>query len=251
MPDNYLLKHREEMPVWFSDYKDGDPFPRNFFQSRLVYYPGSGNDGHAVRLFNSTHSAHCYLYVDYGIPKSTIIEKLSSPESAFRGYEIISKIHVSEAELTPKRFMPRIVPPNASLLNAAFADARPFALLAVFKRLPSFDNQHGAERFAVLFLAADGIATYQAIFCQQEQVNPPFAIKLQDHGFGGNWDRFGAGGFMQTTARHYGIYPSYLLVGDNTEPWEGYSLVPGTGVSIGGRNANHCRLYYRSDDGTS
>lgn len=30
MPDNYLLKHREEMPVWLSDYKDGDPFPRNF-----------------------------------------------------------------------------------------------------------------------------------------------------------------------------------------------------------------------------
>ena len=89
------------------------------------------------------------------------------------------------------------------------------------------------------------------IFCQQEQVNPPFAIKLQDHGFGGNWDRFGASGFMQTTARHYGIYPSYLLVGDNTEPWEGYSLVPGTGVSIGGRHANHCRLYYRSDDRTS
>lgn len=242
MPENYLATHPEEMPRWLSEYKDGDPFPRNFFQSRVVYYPGSGNDGHPVRVFNSTRSAHCYLYADYGVSKNNIIERLTRLESAFRGYEVISKIDVRKAELTPNPFIPRFVPHQAEQFRG-FAHATPFALLVVFQRLSSYDHRHGAERFAVLFLAADGFAAYEAVFCQQELRSPPFAIKLQDHGFGGNYDRFGAGGIMEDTARHYGVWPQLLLVGDNTEPWIGYEKVVGTGVSIGGYNANRCRLF--------
>lgn len=40
-------KLREDIPSWLDGFRSGDRFPReHFFASRVVYYPGSGNDGH-------------------------------------------------------------------------------------------------------------------------------------------------------------------------------------------------------------
>ena len=41
-----------------------------------------------------------------------------------------------------------------------------YGFVAVFERDAAYDEKHGAERFAVLFLGEDGIASYDALFCQ-------------------------------------------------------------------------------------
>ena len=54
--EEYLRsKYSEPMPVWLSSFTPGSAFDRSaFFSSRLVFYPGSGNDGHAVQVFASS-----------------------------------------------------------------------------------------------------------------------------------------------------------------------------------------------------
>jgi hypothetical protein len=54
------------VPSWLDDFANGDAFEReSFFASRIVYYPSSGTDGHPVKLFGSTHSAHSFVYAAY------------------------------------------------------------------------------------------------------------------------------------------------------------------------------------------
>ena len=81
----YLKKDKEYIPSWLVEIKEGDKFSRDdFFRSRIVFYPGSYTDGHAVRVFGSTHAAHCFIYVDYGITQSVLETELIN--HGFLGY---------------------------------------------------------------------------------------------------------------------------------------------------------------------
>jgi len=76
---DYLKKDKEPIPRWLLEIKEGDPFPyQDFFASRIVYYPGSYTDGHAVKVFGSTHSAHSFVYVDYMLNQAEITINLVS-----------------------------------------------------------------------------------------------------------------------------------------------------------------------------
>ena len=57
----YFSKISEPCPGWLSE---GDYSLRNFFRSRAVFYPGAGRHGRPLDIFNPSHSAHCYIFVD-------------------------------------------------------------------------------------------------------------------------------------------------------------------------------------------
>ena len=65
MPESivdYLHRvHREPVPRWL---EESDFSLDRFFESRTVYYPGAGYDGSPIKLFNRSHSAHCFVWVD-------------------------------------------------------------------------------------------------------------------------------------------------------------------------------------------
>jgi hypothetical protein len=82
------------------------------------------------------------------------------------------------------------------------------------------------------------------LFCQSRNKSTPFAILLQDHGFGGNYDKFGRGGLMEKIAAHAKIKPTYLLVGENTEPWLEYSKLENIIADHGGMH-NSARFLYK------
>jgi hypothetical protein len=97
--------------------------------------------------------------------------------------------------------------------------------LEILERDDDLDDNHGAIRLAILFLGADGIAAYDALFSQQNGTPPPFTIVLQDHGYGLNYTTFGQNGLLQQIASNGNALPRYLLVADGTEPWAGYQRV--------------------------
>jgi hypothetical protein len=98
----YLRQQREDPPAWLGRFNPGDPFPREqFFASRVVYYPGSGTDGHPVKVFGSTHSAHCFVYADYGVTQTALEEELGDPRYGFRGYHRLSRLQLRETDLIP------------------------------------------------------------------------------------------------------------------------------------------------------
>jgi hypothetical protein len=242
----YLRGLRENIPAWLDQYRDGMPFSREeFFGSRVIYYPGSGTDGHPVKVFGSTHSAHCFVYADYGITQTALEAELGHPRHGFRGYHRLARLQLRETDLVPNGWTPHVrigeVPPDKHQLPAAVA-AAPFGFLEVLERDREFDDDHGARRLAILFLGADGIAAYDALFCQVAHHSPPFAVVLQDHGFGGNYDRFGRGGLLERIARRCNVVPRWLLVAENTDPWHGFQRVDVDG-DPGGMH-HHLRFLY-------
>jgi hypothetical protein len=98
----------------------------------------------------------------------------------------------------------------------------------------------------VIFLAADGFAAYEALFCQPPGSTPPFAVVVQDHGFGGNYDRFGRGGHLERIARELNAYPRFLWSAESEGSWEGYSRVSGAGAAMGGMHGNARYLWERA-----
>ena len=244
MAEQYLRRHAEEIPGWLANFKEGDRFPRDaFFRSRVGYYPGAGSDGSMVRLFNRTHACHCFAYVDYHVSRERIDAWLADPGQAFLGYDPVISAHVAEQEITPAGWRPR-VPPRA-IPRPILGIAPPFGMLKIFQRQPGLGDEHGAYRFAGLFLAADGFAAYEALFCQPPRPMAPFAVTIQDHGFGGNWEEFGRGGHLERISRELGVHPKFLWSAEREESWEGYSRIPGTQAVQGGMHGHPRYLYGR------
>lgn len=242
----YLHHHREDLPVWLARFKSGDPFPREqFFASRVVYYPGAGTDGHPVKLFGASHCAHCFVYADYGVTQPRLETELADPRHGFRGYHCLDRLQLCERDLVPNAWSAHIARDEAPVSRFSSVAASPFGFLEILERAPDLDDTHGARRIAVLFLGADGIAAYDALFCQGGGNSSPFAVLLEDHGFGGNYDRFGQGGMLERIARHGNRLPQWLLVAENTRAWDGFARMPEVDGDRGGMHASLRMLYGR------
>ena len=246
----YLEQYREDVPEWLREFQPGKSRPlADFLKSRIVYYPGSGIDGDPVEVFGASHSAHCFGYADYWLSKEEVTKELHA--HGFRGYNVLDEVSFSEREVMSavhwsKQFLTeeeRAAAAKGTATMRSYTHPEPYALLAVLERKPDFGDDHGPERLAILFLGADGIATYEAIFASG---NAPqfFGFLLQDHGFGGNYDCFGRGGLLEKIMVRSKVYPHFVLtVYDN--PYEGYEKVEWADPLP---NRSRC-LFYREDMG--
>ncbi len=218
-----------------------------FWQSPIIFYPGFGSDGHPIKFFNSRHLAHHFVYADNRVIKANIKADLENPTKSYdghiRGYHGVNRITLQASDLVPNGWRPHVTPPHSDL---AQAHIKPYGFLEVMERDEGLDDEHGAPSLSVLFLGADGHATYDALFCQDGRERPPYAVVLQDHGFGGNYSNFGRGGLLEQIAIRAGVFPEYLFVAENTEPWSGYVRVPDVEGSRGGMHG-HLRHLYRRD----
>lgn len=244
-----MLQFKEPMPEWLRQFNSGDDVSRDdFFSDRTVFYPGSSVDGQAVKLFGSSHSCHCFVYADYGTKKDYILEILENPDEKFKGYHQLARV-----QLTLEKFMPEGWVQHVSEIDIrdskSFANVPGYGFIEILERDSDMNNEHGAERLAILFLGADGIATYDALYCQKHSPKPPYGILLQDHGFGGNYDRFGNGGLMHRIARRTQTFPEWLVVAiAGTESWFGYEPVAGVEGDRAGMHFIERKLHQKTKD---
>jgi hypothetical protein len=162
-------------------------------------------------LFGKARAAHTFVFADLSYDQDTVVERI---HNHIRGY------HPLGIDLQHWRDLP--LPP---VPRVDYADRRrdvPLPSLVVWSVLERSDGMgedHGPRRISVLAIAGEGIAVYRSLYGGRV---PPYAVVVQDHGFGGNPDRFGAGGQLAGS----GIMPQYLLVGEPTKPWPGYAACP-------------------------
>ena len=92
--NDYLSQLMEEIPQWLADYRPGDRVSfSDFMSGRVGYYPGSGLDGHLVKVGGMSHSVHCFLYVDYLETREHIVRELDESELPFQAsHRYIPKI---------------------------------------------------------------------------------------------------------------------------------------------------------------
>ena len=239
-----LRRDPEPIPAWLDT--DGPPrFDRAaFFASRTVYYPGSGDDGQPVKLCALSRAAHTFIYVDYGVDRSTLLKRLRHPEQGFRGYKMApgSGEDLSEEVLRPGGWTPHVSAAEAKDAGRFRGGiVEPFGWFVVLER-QSGDENHGPRRLAILFIGGDGIAGYDALYCQGDGTPPPFLAVIQDCGFGGNYDRFGRDGLLDRIARKSRVRPKFLLVADHSTPWRGYADT-GAHAEPGGMHGHPRRLF--------
>lgn len=217
-PKQVLQNHKVPVPEWLMQ----EPHLQmlaHFLDSRMVFYPGSGIDGHAFRLFVGSHSTCCIAHADYGVTIDDVSDYLdpSHPRHPI-GYEPVFQEQMHGHELAQ---------------SIGIAWDHPFGqevnfgggLFAVLQRTNGFDETHGPERIAFLHLCAEAIWVYWQLWFTRHLA--PWGMILQDHGYGSNWTSFGADGHLYQLARQPDQLPSFLLVGKNTDAWPGFDAVSG------------------------
>lgn len=227
------------IPAWLA------AVPRNatsidvddFFSSRVVFYPGSGNDGHPLRVFASSHEACSFLYVDYLVDRDELVRTVEGKGRGYSapalGYHLHARVDVDVERIVPADFESRVS-------CRRHCTGAGFAFVAVLERDHHRGDDHGPERLAILFVSRDAFDVYEAAFVQKDRA--PYAIVLQDHGFGGNHDRFGGGGRLERLATDT-ARPPFLVVGANTRPWDGYVMSGDCGR--GGMHQRMPRMRFR------
>ncbi len=228
----YLSEYREDVPKWLLDYQPGDQINfSEFMDSRIGYYPGAGFDGNLVQVGNWSHSVHCFLHADYGISREELEQELGK-DGCFAGYHSIGRVDWSDTI--------RVGGPRGLL-----DDVAPYCFMEIFERNMDKDESWGAKRIAVTFLYADGIQTYKQLFVKQYK-KAPWLFLLQDHGFGGNYDRFGRGGMLDRIIQKEEDKPEFVICGVNTDIWGGYYRVDRALATCGGLHRTSRHLYTKN-----
>lgn len=224
----YLKEFREDVPQWLTDYQPGDKVSFDeFMRCRVGYYPGAEFDGNLVKIGNMSHSVHCFLHADYGVSREEM-EKHLAKDGCLADYHSIGKVDWSDAVHIDG--------------HPGFRKLKPYCFMEVFERNADKDDSWGAERLAVTFLLADGINAYEQLFVSQYKKSP-WIFLLQDHGFGGNYDRFGRGGALDRIMQKVEEKPEFVICGVNTDVWGGYFRINRVLATCGGMHRTTRHLY--------
>lgn len=180
-----------DLPAWIKDLTaeqlQNGPFPLTDILQDSLYYPGAGHDGKPVKWLAG--NVYSFVYSDYGVSKTSLLSDLIGPGEGFRGYGVLAFRDVTMQELIPQGWTP-MMPDYRDGNPKLFQDSiqQPYAIWAVLERLPEFTDEHGPQRFSLLYICCDGAAGYQALY-NSNQIKPKILF-LIDHGFGGNWTNF-------------------------------------------------------------
>ena len=180
----------KNLPSWLADVDAGNqssPFSLKEILSDSLYYPSSGLDGDPIKYLSG--NIHSFVYVDYGIGSDELETELNNP--GFNGYHQILSRKITEKELTPNGWQSSS-PARHDGDPQRYRDfmKKPFATWSVFQRDDGLDNEHGAERFSLLYLCADGVAAYQALYLSNRCFPPGIAIIQPGYSMGDNWTDF-------------------------------------------------------------
>jgi hypothetical protein len=192
-----------------------EAFPLNDLLQDCLYYPSSAFDGTPIQYLAGNF--HSFIYVDYGYSEDQLKSALVN---GFRGYDLIACRSVTEAELVPSGWSPLPLNPNDGDPERIYRGHRswiksPFCNWSVFQRNNQIPAIHGPHRFSLLYLCADGVAAFQALFIANKAAPKAVAIIQPGDGFGGNWTRFAdpTAIFARSVLGNPHGQPDYLLYG--------------------------------------
>lgn len=164
-----------------------DRFPLDELLGGSLYYPSCGFDGDPVRFLGG--NVLSFVYVDYGKTREELDGALRG--GGFSGYEIIASRTVAQSDLTPSGWAPpRLRPIDGDPARYRERAKPPFCAWNIFQRRERYASSHGPRRFSLLYLCADGVAAFQALYVANGVLPAAVAIIQPGHGFGGNWTNF-------------------------------------------------------------
>lgn len=218
MPRTVLSQQPEPTPAWLDSYSTARGDLRAaavaFLDSRIAFYPGAGFvDGDLFEVFAASHSVHCILHADLLQPASTVADIL---RRRFRPYMHIAHYSVVETTVWDAESTANIL----GLRGGHPYDREPElrgACFSILEREPHLTDEHGPRRIAFLHVQCEAVWLFWNIWIKGRRP-APFAVLLQDHGYGGNWTKFGRGGALHKLAIQSGRLPAWVL-SDERSVW--------------------------------
>lgn len=202
-------------PEWLSRVSESivveAPFPLHDVLCHSLYYPSAGFDGDPVR--HLAGNVLSFVYVDYGHRREELDAALASP--GFSGYEIMARRDVTEQELTPCGWTPSFRASADGDPSQFIRIQEPFCTWIVMQRSDGIPSTHGPTRFSLLYLCADGVAAFQALYVANG-LFPQFVAVIQPgETFGHNWTDFQDQNkiFAQSVINNPAGVPKFLLYG--------------------------------------
>ncbi len=92
----YFSEISEPYPEWLNE---GDYSQRNFFRNRAVFNPEAGGHGRPLDIFNPSHNAHFYSFVDKWSSAASLDHQTGDLPT---GYKVIHNNQYSVDELKPE-----------------------------------------------------------------------------------------------------------------------------------------------------
>ena len=81
--------------------------------------------------------------------------------------------------------------PNSELMGAdIWGEKKPYCSWSIFQRGEDVPSIHGPPRFSLLYLCADGVAAFQALYYANSASPKAVAVIQPGTAFGGNWTDF-------------------------------------------------------------
>lgn len=201
------------------------PVPMDDLLKDSLYYPACRTDGRPIRLCNTLWrnlGINSFVYCDFDVSE----EEFLWDTRTVLGYHVLGHRSLRKEEYIPKDWRLEMVPAGASSVPGArsrywdsFLGTKDgpahFAHWVVFERNSDRGEDHGPERFSLLFVCGEGLATFQQLYCSRG-LAPRMLCFIQCWGFAGNWTNFtGVGApFHQTLRKYRECIPEWLCLGD-------------------------------------
>lgn len=192
-------------------------FPLEKLLLNSLFYPSSAFDGDPVKFL--ARAFHSFIYADYGCSEEEFLQALANP--GFLGYEVIATRSVTAQELNWPELPTYLDGSSAhgelQVIKGLGWIKQPFCTWTVFQRCDDRPPSYGPSRFSLLYLCADGAATYQALYVSNSIAPKAIAIIQPGHCFGGNWTNFDDPNqiLARTIAANPAGKPELLLYGGN------------------------------------
>jgi hypothetical protein len=193
-------------------------FPLEELLEGSAYYPACFFDGAPVKHLG--HLFWSYVYVDSGVTSQRLDDALET--SGFLGYRVLVNRPLGPNDLAPKGWRARAEPRGGNRFQIDPRES--FARWLMFDRQPDFSEEHGPQRFSIVYVAADGAAAYEAMFIGNGLLPRCLLIINPGIGFGGNQDNYFREGNVlhRSLLRHPRGLPEFLVSPQNAmNGWAG------------------------------
>ena len=206
---------RNSVPGWLKGASADQDLPIADLLKDSLYYPACGIDGRPVQYLGGY--CHSFVYADYGYPSEKLIDLLKS-SGAFFGYRLRSSRILDTGELPIRQAWETIsldIRLDGDPRRYRDHQVKHYSFWTIFERLPGFSDDHGPDVFSLLYIADDGVAAFQALYCSNGVAPAVVSIIQPGEGFGRNWTHFFdcKQVFCRTVMGNPFGQPRYLLLG--------------------------------------
>ncbi len=210
---------RRPVPLWLSKLDVSSlksvELPLKELLKDSLYYPACRFDGRSIQFLGGF--VHSFIYVDYGVEEDEVIQEFRY--DGFLGYELVGEKELMLSEIFSGDCELQLPSQYAHEINRYNFQSRwrkkPFARWMIFSRQENYSEGHGPSRFSVLYICADGVATYKNLYCHNNLAPEIIAIISPGTGLGGNWTDFRSqsGYFAWMVLNKCKRLPRYMLAG--------------------------------------